>query len=1165
MFSIWTLVSVAIAYMLFLFAVATIGNRAKKLPKSVYSLALGIHCTSWAFFGTTTQAVQFGWPLIPTYLGVILVMLFGYKLLLRVNTICKQYNISSIAEFISIRYSHSNSIAVLVTCICFIGVIPYIALQLDAITAALNLLISGIDNGSSSISLYVTIGMAIFAIWFGARNMSLTERNAGLMLTIAAQSLVKLICLFTVGAFVVYGVFDGFVDLAQKSLAYEPTLTIINKPFAVWVYVSHVLLGVCSMFCLPRQFHVNFVENRHEDEIHQARWLFPLYLVGMSLFILPIALGSMVFFGDSQSPQLALEGVQTVDAVVTTDSYVLAMPIAAQNIPVTLIAFIGGLAAASSMVIVATLALGNMVANSLITPLLLSVNTRNLTRAFAQKPKGKGRNNQLTLSSKQVLRIRQFTILIMLCIAYGYHLHVSQKTPLVQTGVIALSLLSQTFPAILLGIYWRRANKFGALAGILAGVVTIVVGMLLPAISSQTQISFSEKLVDIDSQTIAFVLFISFAINILMLSIVSLLTGNKVKNPYATTALSSLQNTILFGELLKLTDQILPSEIARDFRQQVVFVGINPSDVAPYNVLAKAESLLASHMGSASTRILLSTIADSESVSKQQLSELVQEAGKNFQFNYEVLQASITHLPLGVSVVDANLKLVAWNSIYESLFDYPKAYLQVGKPILDVLRFNASRGLLGNNKDKQHIRLEINKRMQSMLVGKTYKTVRPQLHNKVTEITGNALPGGGYITCYSDITEYIHIQNQLEAAKAHLENRVEKRTRELQLAKNDAEQANIGKTKFLAATSHDLMQPLNAASLFASMLKDKFNPNRKEGWVLSNEAELADNLVNSLDNAESLLAMLVDITKLENNLIKPNLQSLSLDEFFSSLLADFTLLAEQKGLSLHYVKTSLWVKTDRRLLSRVIQNLLSNAIKYTANGKVLLGVRRRKDNFCEINVVDTGSGIAQEYQQHVFAEFQRVETGNTQTGLGLGLTIVEKISQLLGYQVSLASIPHKGSRFTILLPSVEKPVNNVIKKQEDKPEEAMLFLTNVNILVLENDSSVASALYTLLKTWGANVDIATNASSALDLVQHSHFTPHLIIADYHLDDGDNGIDAALSIRHHLGKEIDTVLSSADRGESLQALAYEHNMQYLPKPIKQAPLKRLLQKRLKTLI
>ena len=1159
MFSIWTLVAVTLGYMFFLFIIAIIGNKTKRLPKAVYSLALGIHCTSWAFFGTTTQAAQFGWSFVPTYLGVILVMVLGFEMLLRVHAICKQYNISSIAEFISIRYEHSNGIAFLVTLICLIGVIPYIALQLDAITLALNLLITDVDDWSNSISLYVTIGMAIFAIWFGARKMSLTERNSGLMLTIAVQSLVKLAALLVVGLFIVYAVFDGFVDIAEQSLTFETTRTLIDQPFAIWIYISHVLLGICSMFCLPRQFHINFVENNDQDEIRQARWLFPLYLFGMSILILPIALAGMLVFGEQATLSTLIDPSTNLSAY-STDSYVLALPLVMQNHFVVLVAFIGGLAASSSMVIVATLALGNMVANSIITPLLFHLNAMKVKAAIVgTKGSTHWEKDKLRLSGQEVLRIRQTTILVMLCVAYGYHLHVSQQALLVETGTIALSLLSQTFPAILFGIYWKKASKNGALSGILLGVFIIILGMLYPALSNPVGSA-------IDGQYIAFVLFASFGLNALSIYFVSLFTSSNSLNPYASSALSLFQSNIKLGDLLKLTDQILPSAAAKKFTQQVHFVRTDNDDLAPNSVLSRAESLLSSHMGSASTRILLSAISNQSNSKQHGLSELVEQAGKSFQFNHEVLQASITNLPLGISVIDADFKLVAWNHLYETLFDYPPDYLQEGKPILEILQFNADRGLLGDlifsepsedvgaeqtSQNMSVAQREIQKRMQNMLMGKSYKAVRPQLQNKMVEISGNPLPAGGYITCYADITEYIEIQNQLTLATVNLENRVKKRTQELQIAKTEAEQANIGKTKFLAATSHDLMQPLNAASLFASMLLEKLQR--------SDERELASNLVSSLDNAESLLNMLVDITKLENNLIKPNLQRFKLDDLLSQLVSEFRLLAQRKSIQLHYVPTRLWVNSDRRLLSRVLQNLLSNAVRYTETGKILVGVRRQRTGACTLVVADTGSGIAKEFQDEIFNEFQRVNPEDRYQGLGLGLTIVDKISQLLGYQIKLTSAVQRGSQFSLRIPTCKPLPIKTIEKRTTTGEQQRLFLRHKHVLLLENDHAIANALAVLFDTWGATVIVAANQEQALILVKDLNTHVDLIMADYHLDNGDTGIETAIAIYSQIDKAVTTIVSSADRSEEIQALAYEHDMQYLPKPIKQAALKRLIQK------
>ncbi len=1141
MFSIWALIAITLSYITFIFLVASAGEKLTHLPKPVYSLALGVHCTSWAFFGTTTQAAQFGWPLVPTYLGIILVMVFGFKLVVRLANICQKYNITSIAELLSIRFKHSNVIALLVTSICFIGVIPYIALQLDAITLAINLLIRDSSEASNSISLYVTVAMALFAIYFGARQMNLASRNSGLMLTIAVQSLVKLFGLCAVGIFVVYGVFDGLVDLLEQSLNNKDTRSIIEKPFAIWIYLSHVILGVGSMFCLPRQFHVNFVEFKNINELNQARWLFPLYLIAMSLFILPIALGGSIAFSDP-----------TKSLLFSTDSYVLAFPIFYENKALTIVAFLGGLAASSSMVIIATLALGNMMASSLITPLWLHLRG----------------NQQLSdrLSADQILRIRQATILVMMGIAYWYHKNISQSTTLVETGTISISLLSQTFPAIVLGIYWRKTNLAGALSGIIVGVSIIIFAMLYPAIAAA-----SSGITGLDGNQIAFVLFTALSANLLCTALISKLSFNGAPNPFASSILKSSDFIIRFVDLKRLTDRLLPKEVTKTFDTQTRFFSKEPEQTVPDSIVVQAESLLSSHMGRASARILLNAISDHRQSSINNMGDLVEQAGRDFQFNKEILQASITHLPLGVSVIDAELRLVAWNDIYERLFNYPKDFLHVGKPILSILEFNAERGFFGDLPAER----EIEKRIQNMVQGRSYKVVRPQLFDKVVEISGNPLPAGGFITCYSDISEYIEIQNQLEEAKTELEERVAVRTKQLEQAKTEAEHANVSKTKFLAATSHDLVQPLNAASLFASMLADKMlkglaspkdNPKTlvKEGMqqdlqqLEQQQQELIQNVINSLENAESLLNMLIEMTKLENKRITPNVQTFALHEVLANLQKEFSVFAAQKNITLTYVKSSAWVCTDRRLLSRILQNLISNAIRYTHNGKVVIGVRNKGKHKLELVVADSGTGIAEQYQQKIFNEFQRLNPNDEHQGLGLGLTIVERISQLLNIPIQLRSKLGKGSSFSLTLQRQQgnSNTNSVAVRRPialNNPE----FLKGYRVLALENDEAVSQALYTLLTTWGATVEVASDQKSAIAL-KHPF---DIMVADYHLNSGDTGISVLKQLVALKQRAKLNILSSADRSEEIQEAAYELNMLYLPKPIKQAALKRLIQKHL----
>lgn len=1120
MFSIWTLALVTGVYVLMLFAIAVFGNKIGRPSRSVYALALGVHCTSWAFFGTTTQALQFGWAVIPTYLGVILVMLFGYSALVKIAHICRQYKISSLAEFIGIRYYHSNFLAALVVILCFVGVIPYIALQLDAISSAVTVMTSEDESRSSTISFYVTAFMALFAIWFGTNTLDLTKKRDGLMFTIAFESVLKLLGLFVVGVYCVYFLSDGWVDLFDKSLSLETTRGILTQPSAHWVYASHVLLGISSMFCLPRQFHINFVENNNDKELALARWAFPFYLLLMSLFILPIALtGQIIFDGANLNP----------------DNFVLSIPIAQGNHSITLIAFIGGLAASTSMVIVATLALGNMVANNLLTPLWLT--SRNI------------RKGQPRLSAHQLLRIRQGTIVVLIFIAYWYHQNISQAAPLVKSGTIAIALMAQTLPAILLGIYWSQAQKMPVLLGLVLGAAIVFVLMLYPAILSSYY--FAPPPSDND---FAFAIFFSLFCNGAIAVFGSLIRPRSLPNPFSSELVMSPEMSVPIDKLSALMQRILPEKAASDFMRDLQQPNDHNDDMdkvitTPTPLLIKAERTLASHVGNASSRILLNAISDNQYQDTKELTDLVEMATQSFQFNHEVLQSSIAHLPQGISVVDSHLNLVAWNRQYESLFEYPEGFLLQGLSVVDILEFNAQRGLI-SSPGFATAQDAVNKRLSLMRKSKAYKYIRQHSQDKVIEIAGNPLPGGGYITSFTDITEYIQIQQQLEAAKADLEERVVLRTQELEQAKIEAESANNSKTKFLAATGHDLMQPFNAATLFASMLHEKL--------AKSELHDISSHLVQSLENADQLLSMLIEITKLETGKIVPSPTQFALDDILQGVANDFAIIGAQKGISLRYVKTQTWVETDKRLLSRAIQNLLANAIRYTEQGKVLLGVRRRPNNKLEIMVLDTGPGIAKDNHSKIFNEFQRLEHPQEIQGLGLGLTIVERTAQLLSISITLQSRLHKGTAFGLLINRLPKQIDTTKPISTPNIPSKKAFLLDKNVLVLENDQQIATALGTLMNDWGATVVFADNKDSAMRIA----IKPDLIIADYHLNDTDTGTDVCIALmkKHDFAPAM--ILSSADRSEHIQEQAIALNMKYLPKPIKSAALKKLIQTRLK---
>lgn len=1121
MLSIWTVGCIVVLYLSVLFLIAFWGDkrlRDNQQHPVIYSLGLGVHCTSWAFFGTTTQASQYGWAIVPTYAGIILAMAFMFPVVLRISRLCQHHNVSSLADFIGLRYQHSHLLAALITVLCFVGVIPYIALQLDAITESINLITPGAQNSTNTVGLYVAALMALFAILFGTRTLNLTDKHPGLLLTIAFESVVKLVGLVVVGLFVCYSLFDGIYDLFAKATSHPRGQAVLFADGGLWVYLSHVLLGVCSLFVLPRQFHMNFIELNGEGELRTARWLLPLYLLGMTMFILPIALA----------------GNLLLDNTVESDAFVLALPLMTDNVTVSVTAFVGGLSATTSMVIVATLALGIMIANNLITPLWLKITLKN--------------NPQNSMQSGSILTIRRLTVLVVLTVAFWYHLNVSQSAPLVKSGIIAIALLAQTFPILLFGLYWRRSSKLAAQCALLAGFICWLIWLLYPSVMSSYYFNPAPS----DGELgLGFVY--SLLVNCAVFVAISLLFNRH------TLAASDQDEgqprpdlAIRIGDLTQLTARVLEPHVHRALINQlsVDLAKHGATGYASSSLLQRVEKLLATQVGNPSARILLTAIADTKQDTLPELVEWVEEASQTFQFNHEVLQSSVQNIQQGISVLDQQLNLLAWNERYVEQFHYPRGFLKAGMPIEELLTYNAERGLLGKVEDFEQ---EIKKRIQYMREGSRYKYVRKQPDGRVIELNGSPLPGGGYVTTYSDITEYIAIQDELEQAKSELEDRVRRRTEELHLAKLEADKANESKTKFLAAAGHDLMQPFNAATLFASMLAQK--------TAQTELSHISEGLVNSLHSAESLLSMLLDMTKLESGVLTAQKSQFCVDDVLAPLIREFAVIAEQKHLTLKYVPTRVIVHSDKKLLRRIVQNLLSNAIRYTHHGSVLLGVRRRSQALLDICVLDTGPGIPEDQQQEIFNEFHQLDGEANNQGLGLGLTIVERISHLLDHPVSLVSKVGKGTVFSVTVPRSSRALH------QSKPaavlpshEPVSQMLSDKTVLLLENDAQITLAMTALLQDWGAEVIAATTQAQAQ---VRCNTPPDFMLVDYHLDHGETGIKVATALRAHWNAHVPGILNTANRSDTIRDEAAEAQLLYLPKPVKTAALKRLIKRELQT--
>jgi len=464
-------IGASFAYLLLLFAVASFADWRSAKGRSIianpwtYALSLAVYCTAWTYFGSIGRAASGGIWFLPIYLGPTLAMVLAWMVLRKIIRIAKTYRITSIADFIGSRYGKSHLLAGLVTLIAVVGIVPYIALQLKAVSAGYSLLTAMPDasatgqvHWSQDSTFYVALALAGFTMVFGARHLDSTERHEGMVAAIAFESVVKLIAFLAVGLFVVYGLFDGLTDLFAKALAMPKLAALLRLEqggrFAWTQWFALTLLSMFSVVFLPRQFHVMVVENVSEGHLRRAAWVFPLYLLAINLFVLPIALGGLLYFG--QGPMNA-------------DSFVLSLPLAAGQPGLALFAFIGGLSAATGMVIVETIAVSTMVCNELVVPLLL--------RTAHFRPDA---GHDLT---RVLLGIRRLAILSVLVLGYVYFHLAGEAYALVSIGLISFAAVAQFAPAVLGGLYWKGATRRGALVGLLAGFLMWVYTLMLPSLA----------------------------------------------------------------------------------------------------------------------------------------------------------------------------------------------------------------------------------------------------------------------------------------------------------------------------------------------------------------------------------------------------------------------------------------------------------------------------------------------------------------------------------------------------------------------------------------------------------------------------------------------------------------------------------------------------------
>ncbi|MDE1325946.1 hybrid sensor histidine kinase/response regulator [Vibrio aestuarianus] len=1137
----WIVVPVSLTYLGILFLVAWYGDRQTKwLAKWrpwIYSLSIAVYCTSWTFYGTVGQASNNPWSFLPIYIAPILVFTLGWRMLARLILIAKREHITSIADFIGARYGKSQGLAVAITLIAVVGILPYIALQLRGITMGLNIVAPNLAEQFGyqdyHVSWFVVAALAVFTMLFGTRHIDNTEHHRGMMMAIAFESIVKLFAFLAVGVFIVYLAWQR--DSVDLQTIAEQTYQAPNWP----TLLIHTLLTMMAIVCLPRQFHTMVVENERAQDLHTARWLFPLYLILMGLFVLPIAwVGQSLLSG---SP---------------ADTYVISVPMSVGAENIALLAFVGGTSAASGMVIVSTIALAIMVSNDLVMPLLLR--RMRLTQRNYRHFSG------------LLLIIRRALILLLLVGAWGFYQALDSIRSLSAIGFLSFAAIAQFAPALVGGMYWREGNRKGVYVGLVVGftlwIITLMTQTDMLAGDAQSNlllwvITPPEALSSWGLANSDWGMVLSVALNTLCYVVVSSFTRPSLSERLQSAAfvgtplpesenISLYQSRVTVAELEMLASRFVGrTRVRTAFRQywSLQHETILPSQQAPSTLIRHTERVLAGVFGASSAKLVLTSALQGRNMQLEEVATIVDEASELYDFSRGLLQGAIEHIGQGIAVVDKQLRLVAWNQRYLELFEFPVGLIQVGRPIADVIRHNAQQGLCGPGDPEEHVR----RRVYYLEQGSRHTSSRIRPDGRVIEVQGNPMPGGGFVMSFTDITVFRDAEQALKEANETLEERVHERTQELEAlnkrlvtATQKSEQESQSKSRFLAAVSHDLMQPLNAARLFASSLAEV----AKE----AEEKKLAGYIESSLEAAEDLIGDLLDISRLESGKLDTHRHSFAINDVLANLNAEFSALAKQQGIDFTLIPSSLYVMSDPKLLRRVVQNFLTNAFRYNPQGKVVLGVRRVAGRV-RIDVWDNGIGIEEDKQQEIFEEFNRGSQVRSDQGLGLGLAISKGIAHVLGHQISMRSWVGKGSVFSITLdksePAEQQPAVPIA-------QQAQSDLNHLRVLCVDNEPDILVGMEDLLARWGCDVKVAVDLMQSLKALE-DNWVPDVILSDYRLDNGRTGLEVLQQCRLRLGDCFEGVIISADRTDDMLEGIKSNGFSFIPKPVKPLKLRAVL--------
>ena len=976
-------VGILLAYLCFLFIVAAVAERfgrrrlVARLRTLTYVMAVSVYCTAWTFYGSVGLAANRGLEFLTIYLGPALIALTWPTMLRKLVRVAKEQRITTISDFIGSRYGKSAALGTLVAVLVVVGMIPYIALQLKAVSVSFRMMIPG-DSLLSGFdpTLLVAGTLALFGILFGARNLDFTRQQTGLMTAVAVESIVKLVAFLLVGGWVTWGLFGGFGDIftAIAASPWSRLLTLDTPPAASYArWAAMLLISMMAVILLPRQFHVLVVQNPRERDVHTAAWAFPLYLLAINVFVLPIAFGGLLTFGD----------------VAAADSFILALPLRADAGLVAVTVFLGGFSAATAMIVVDSLALSKMISNDIVLPFLLR--RRRLEEVYSAS-----------------LASTRLGILVVVTLGFLWARIEAGPFLLVEMGLLSFIAVTQCAPAVLFGLYWRRGNRKGALAGISAGFALWFYTLIVPAVvkDGAVPISLLEagplgigwlrptalfSLEGLDS--ISHGVFWSLFVNVAAYLLVSIFTAQDADERSQAAAFVGLVEKaepsptpaiLSVPEIERLLHLYVPAEDADAILGELLG-GKTPRELSLPDLLdlrIRLERMLAASLGAAAARYI---IEDRFTISKGEAQELVesfQTMQRSLGKSERLLASVVESVEDCIFTTDVEGRLITLNPAGRRLLGRDAAAGPLTR--LDVLD-EADRRRVGPAIERA---VANGRPWRGAVQGLTRARRRFPAHLAVSCVFDEKGQVLGTVGVLRDLTEQVATQQRL-----------------IQREKL----ASLG--EMAAGVAHEIRNPLGGIKMATNLLSSSAMNDRRISQ------EMAQSITSGIAEIEAIIADLLDYAR-ETRL---DCQEYALGRILAPVVEACAADGRARGVRVvaHGLEDAVVASVDGQRLRQVFTNVMQNALEATErqrSGRVEVRLHQR-ETAGVVEIADNGVGIQPEHREKIFLPFYTTKP----TGTGLGMAIVKKIMDLHGGEIEIDSAPGRGTTIRLIIPRSPLP------------------------------------------------------------------------------------------------------------------------------------------------